>query len=73
MKWELLEAQRNLDEVLDLAHDKGPQFITWNDEVCVLLTKQEYLRLTASDPEITERQTEQPETENPRVGAGPQG
>ena len=59
MRWELLDAQRNLDEVIDLAHDEGPQFITWNNDGCVLLTKQEYLRLTASDPDTAEPQTEQ--------------
>jgi hypothetical protein len=65
MRWELLEAQRHLDEVLDLAHNEGPQVIFWNDEECVLLTKQEYLRLIAGTAKSFEIQGEQTDPETP--------
>lgn len=46
MKWQLAEAKNKLSEVVNRARDEGPQVVTRRDEEYVLLTRQEYLRLT---------------------------
>lgn len=50
MAWQLAEAKNKLSEVVSLARDEGPQFLTRRDEEYVLLTKAEYVRLTGERP-----------------------
>ncbi len=50
MTWKLAEAKNKLSEVVNLARDEGPQFLTRRNEEYVLMTKEEYLRLTGERP-----------------------
>ena len=50
MEWKLAEAKNKLSEVVSLARDEGPQILTRRDEEYVLMTKEEYLRLTGEKP-----------------------
>ena len=54
MTWKLAEAKNRLSEVVTLARDEGPQFLTRRDEEYVLMTKEEYLRLTGEKPSFLE-------------------
>ncbi|HYI24686.1 MAG TPA: type II toxin-antitoxin system prevent-host-death family antitoxin [Thermomicrobiales bacterium] len=53
MIWKLAEAKNKLSEVVSLARDEGPQFVTRRDEEYVVMTKEEYLRLTGEKPTKT--------------------
>jgi prevent-host-death family protein len=50
MIWKLAEAKNKLSEVVSLARDEGPQFVTRRDEEYVVMTKEEYDRLTGEKP-----------------------
>jgi prevent-host-death family protein len=54
MTWKLAEAKNKLSEVVNRARDEGPQFLTRRNEEYVLLTKEEYLRLTGGKPSFLE-------------------
>jgi antitoxin Phd len=46
MDWQLAEAKNKLSEVVTRALDEGPQRIRRRDQVVILLSEQEYKRLT---------------------------
>jgi len=47
MKWQVQEAKQRFSELVQRALDEGPQTVTRHgDEVVVVLSKREYLRLT---------------------------
>jgi prevent-host-death family protein len=49
--WQIQEAKTRLSEVIDAAHQKGPQIITRHGtERAVLLSIQDYRSLTAHKP-----------------------
>ena len=52
MEWQLAEAKNRLSEVVNRALTTGPQRITRRGDVVVLLSEQEYLRLTGDQPSL---------------------
>ncbi|MBA2776762.1 MAG: type II toxin-antitoxin system prevent-host-death family antitoxin [Chloroflexia bacterium] len=54
MIWKLAEAKNKLSEVANRARDEGPQVLTRRDEEYVLLTRDEYRRLTGEKPNFIE-------------------
>jgi len=54
MIWKLAEAKNKLSEVANRARDEGPQVLTRRDEEYVLLTRDEYRRLTGEKPNLIE-------------------
>jgi prevent-host-death family protein len=54
MIWKLAEAKNKLSEVVSLARDEGPQFVTRRDEEYVVMTREEYDRLTGEKPSFLE-------------------
>ena len=54
MTWQLAEAKNKLSEVVTKAFDEGPQFIRRRDQVVVVLSEQEYRRLSGERPSFKE-------------------
>ncbi|CAN5586268.1 hypothetical protein BH23CHL4_BH23CHL4_04570 [soil metagenome] len=54
MSWQLAEAKNKLSEVVTLALDEGPQYIRRRDRVVVVLSEEEYQRLTGERPNLKE-------------------
>jgi prevent-host-death family protein len=53
MAWQLQEAKQKLSEVVDRALDEGPQVVTRHgEEVVVVVSMQEYRRLTKPRPDF---------------------
>jgi prevent-host-death family protein len=52
MEWQLAEAKNRFSEVVTRALTMGPQRIRRRGEVVVLLSEQEYLRLTGERPSL---------------------
>ena len=50
MKWRLAEAKNKLSEVIRLALTEGPQHIARRDDNVVLMSEEEYDRLTGQRP-----------------------
>jgi prevent-host-death family protein len=50
MIWKLAEAKNKFSEVISLARDEGPQFVTRREEEYVVITREEYDRLTGEKP-----------------------
>jgi len=54
MAWQLAEAKNKFSEVFTRVIEEGPQFVTRRNEEIVLLSKQEYQRLTGDKPNFIE-------------------
>lgn len=54
MNWQLAEAKNKFSEVFTRTIEEGPQFVTRRNEEIVLLSKQEYQRLTGERPNFIE-------------------
>ncbi len=54
MVWQLAEAKNKFSEVFTKAIEDGPQFVTRRNEEVVVLSKQEYQRLTGDKPTFVE-------------------
>jgi prevent-host-death family protein len=54
MVWQLAEAKNKFSEVFTKAIEVGPQFVTRRNEEVVILSKQEYQRLTGDKPNFIE-------------------
>jgi prevent-host-death family protein len=54
MVWQLAEAKNKFSEVFTKTVEEGPQFVTRRDQEIVLITKEEYLRLTGEKPNFIE-------------------
>ncbi len=53
--WQMQEAKNKLSEVVDLALDEGPQFITrWGKNTAVVISHPEYEKLRASQDKLSE-------------------
>ncbi len=52
MVWQLEEATSKLDEVFTMAMEEGPQFVARGDEEVVVLSKDDYLKLTGEKPDF---------------------
>ncbi|MBA3275117.1 MAG: type II toxin-antitoxin system Phd/YefM family antitoxin [Chloroflexia bacterium] len=50
MAWQLAEAKNKLSEVFTKTIEEGPQFVTRRNEEIVLISKDEYQRLTGEEP-----------------------
>lgn len=50
MAWQLAEAKNKLSEVFTKTIEEGPQFVTRRNEEIVLISKDEYQRLTGERP-----------------------
>ena len=50
MEWQLADAKNKFSEVFNRAIDEGPQFVTRRGQEVVVLSKDEYLRLTGEKP-----------------------
>ncbi|MEJ7900856.1 MAG: type II toxin-antitoxin system Phd/YefM family antitoxin [Thermomicrobiales bacterium] len=54
MVWQLAEAKNKFSEVFTKTIEEGPQFVTRRNEEIVLLSKDEYQRLTGAKPGFLE-------------------
>ncbi len=55
MAWQLQEAKQRLSRLVQQALDDGPQVVTRHGEpVVVVLSAQEYRRLTGAEPDFVE-------------------
>jgi prevent-host-death family protein len=55
MIWQVQEAKQRFSELLRRAHDEGPQWVTnLGVETGVILSPEEYRRLTAKKPDFKE-------------------
>jgi len=54
MAWQLAEAKNKLSEVFTKTIEEGPQFVTRRNEEIVLISKDEYQRLTGEKPSFLE-------------------
>jgi prevent-host-death family protein len=54
MVWQLAEAKNKFSEVFTRTIEEGPQFVTRRDEEIVMISKQEYQRLTGDKPGFVE-------------------
>jgi prevent-host-death family protein len=53
MHWQLQEAKQRFSEIVRQAHDDGPQVVTRHgEEVAVVVSIEEYRRLTGSKPDF---------------------
>jgi prevent-host-death family protein len=53
MHWQLQEAKQRFSEVVRQAHDDGPQIVTRHgEEVAVVVSIEEYRRLSGSKPDF---------------------
>ncbi len=50
MVWQLAEAKNKFSEVFTRTIEEGPQFVTRRDQEIVLITRDEYDRLTGEAP-----------------------
>jgi len=51
MAWQLAEAKNKFSEVFTKTIEEGPQFVTRRNQEIVLITREEYDRLTGEKPE----------------------
>ncbi len=54
MSWQLAEAKNQFSEVFTKTIEEGPQFVTRRNQEIVLMSKEEYLRLTGQKPTFLE-------------------
>jgi prevent-host-death family protein len=53
MHWQLQEAKQRFSEIVRQAHDDGPQIVTRHgEEVAVVVSIEEYRRLSGSKPDF---------------------
>jgi prevent-host-death family protein len=53
MRWQLQEAKQRFSEIVRQAHDDGPQVVTRRgEEVVVVVSIEEYRRLSGSKPDF---------------------
>lgn len=53
MRWQLQEAKQRFSEIVRQAHDDGPQIVTRRgEEVAVVVSIEEYRRLSGSKPDF---------------------
>lgn len=52
MKWQLAEAKNKLSEVVNRALEQGPQRITRRGQVVVVLSEEEFQRLTKGSQDL---------------------
>jgi prevent-host-death family protein len=53
MRWQLQEAKQRFSEIVRQAHDDGPQIVTRHgEEVAVVVSIEEYRRLSGSKPDF---------------------
>ena len=50
MSWQLAEAKNKFSEVFTRTIEEGPQFVTRRDQEIVLISKEEFDRLTGEKP-----------------------
>jgi prevent-host-death family protein len=55
MTWQLAEAKNRFSEVVRLALTEGPQRVTRRDQAVVVLSEQEYERITGKRPGIVDQ------------------
>ncbi len=53
MTWQLAEAKNKFSEVFTRTIEEGPQFVTRRNQEIVLITREEYDRLTGEKPNKT--------------------
>lgn len=59
--WQVTEARKRLDELVDKAQTEGPQIITRRgEEVVIVVSKQEFARLKRRHPSLLEFFRESP-------------
>lgn len=61
--WQFAEAQNRFNEVVELALTEGPQRITHNDDIVVVLSEAEYEQITSKRPGIVEQFMQGPSLE----------
>ncbi len=54
MEWKLADAKNRFSEVVNLALSEGPQVITRRSDSVVVISQEEYKRLTGNKPSFTE-------------------
>ena len=54
MVWQLAEAKNKFSEVFTKTIEEGPQFVTRRNQEIVLISKEEYQRLTGNRPNFIE-------------------
>lgn len=54
MAWQLADAKNKFSEVFTKTIEEGPQFVTRRNEEIVLISKDEYQRLTGEKPSFIE-------------------
>lgn len=63
MIWKIADAKNRLSELFNRTYSEGPQTIQRRDEIVIVMTEQDYNRLTGSRPSFTEMLTEGPSFE----------
>ncbi len=54
MEWKLAEAKNRFSELVTRAIDDGPQRVTRRDDVVIVLSEADYLRLRGERPSLVE-------------------
>ena len=64
MEWHYSVEKTRLDEVMDLALESGPQRIKYRNDIVVLLSEEDYLRMIGNQPSLVQFILEGPDLDD---------